>query len=130
MYAQARQDVAGVYDKAFSGQPEITVPGHFDRSTHVFHQYTMQINGVDRNKLQQYLASNDIPAMIYYPVPIHLQKAYLDQRYLTGDFPVTEQLCKTVLSLPIHTEMDSEQLEYITGKVITFLKKEKCTPVY
>jgi UDP-2-acetamido-2-deoxy-ribo-hexuluronate aminotransferase len=120
-YARARQQVAAAYDQAFKGRPELIVPVHFTRSTHVFHQYTLQLKGVDRAKLQEFLASKDIPAMIYYPVPIHLQKAYLDPRYKAGDFPVTEQLSHTVMSLPMHTEMDSEQLNHITSSVLEFL---------
>jgi len=120
-YARARQQVAAAYDHAFKGRPELIVPAHFTRSTHVFHQYTLQVKGVDRAKLQEFLASKDIPAMIYYPVPIHLQKAYLDPRYKAGDFPVTEQLSHTVMSLPMHTEMDSEQLNHITSSVLEFL---------
>jgi len=122
-YAKARQQVAEVYDKAFNGQPELIIPARFNRSTHVFHQYTLQAVGIDRNKLQEFLAAKDIPAMIYYPVPIHLQKAYLDSRYKSGDFPVTEQLSHTVFSLPMHTEMDSEQLNHITSSVLEYLEK-------
>ena len=121
-YAKARQQVAAFYDKAFGNQPEIIIPAHFSRSTHVFHQYTLLIKGGNRGKLQEYLASKDIPARIYYPVPIHLQKAYLDSRYNEGDFPVTEQLINTVISLPMHTEMDEEQLSYITSSVLSFFK--------
>ena len=121
-YAHARQQVAATYDKAFKDHPELIVPAHFTRSTHVFHQYTLQVSGIDRNKLQEYLATKDVPAMIYYPVPIHLQKAYLDPRYKAGDFPVTEQLSHTVISLPMHTEMDHEQLNHITSSVLEYLK--------
>jgi len=121
-YAQARQQVAAAYDKAFKDQPELTIPARFSRSTHVFHQYTLLVKGVDRNKLPEFMATKDIPAMIYYPVPIHLQKAYLDPRYQPGDFPVTEQLCHTVVSLPMHTEMDTEQLNYITSSVLEYLE--------
>ncbi|MDO9256374.1 MAG: DegT/DnrJ/EryC1/StrS family aminotransferase [Bacteroidales bacterium] len=121
-YALARQQVAAAYDKAFKDQPELTVPARFIRSTHVFHQYTLLVKGVDRNKLPEFMATKDIPAMIYYPVPIHLQKAYLDPRYQSGDFPVTEDLCSSVISLPMHTEMDAEQLNYITSSVLEYLK--------
>jgi dTDP-4-amino-4,6-dideoxygalactose transaminase len=124
-YAQARQKVAAAYDEAFRGNPELIVPVHYTRSTHVFHQYTLQVNGIDRNKLQAYLASKDIPAMIYYPVPIHLQNAYLDPRYKAGDFPVTEKLSQTVISLPMHTEMDNEQLNYITSSVLEFVRNSR-----
>jgi UDP-2-acetamido-2-deoxy-ribo-hexuluronate aminotransferase len=121
-YAKARQQVASAYDKAFKGNSELTIPARYTKSTHVFHQYTLQVNGIDRNKLQAFLASKDIPAMIYYPVPIHMQKAYLDPRYEAGDFPVTEKLSHTVLSLPMHTEMDQEQLDHITTAVLEYLK--------
>jgi len=121
-YAHARQQVAAAYDKAFETHPELIVPSKFTRSTHVYHQYTLQAVGVDRNKLQEYLATKDVPAMIYYPVPIHLQKAYLDPRYKAGDFPVTEQLSHTVISLPMHTEMDQEQLNHITSSVLEYLE--------
>jgi dTDP-4-amino-4,6-dideoxygalactose transaminase len=121
-YAHARQQVAAAYDNAFKDQPELTIPARFTRSTHVFHQYTLLVKGVDRNKLPEFMATKDIPAMIYYPVPIHLQKAYLDPRYQPGDFPVTEKLCHTVVSLPMHTEMDAEQLNYITSSVLEYLE--------
>jgi dTDP-4-amino-4,6-dideoxygalactose transaminase len=120
-YAEARQAVAIVYDKAFGSQPELIIPARSPRSTHVFHQYTLQVKGIDRNKLQEFLATKDVPAMIYYPVPIHMQKAYLDPRYNPGDFPVTEQLSHTVMSLPMHTEMDTEQLNHIISSVLEFL---------
>jgi len=122
-YASARQQVAAAYDKAFGVRPELVIPAKSPKSTHVYHQYTLQATGVDRNKLQEFLASKDVPAMIYYPVPIHLQKAYLDPRYKEGDFPVTEKLSHTVFSLPMHTEMDQEQLDHIISSVLEFLDK-------
>ncbi|MFN8134800.1 MAG: DegT/DnrJ/EryC1/StrS family aminotransferase [Bacteroidales bacterium] len=122
-YAAARQQVAAAYDKAFGVRPELVIPGKSPKSTHVYHQYTLQATGVDRNKLQEFLATKDVPAMIYYPVPIHLQKAYLDPRYKEGDFPVTEKLSHTVFSLPMHTEMDQEQLDHIISSVLEFLDK-------
>ena len=89
----------------------------------MFHQYTLQLNGVDRNALREFLASKEIPAMIYYPIPLHNQKAYLDPRYKDSDFPVTEKLCASVVSLPMHTELDEETLQYITTSVLEFLNK-------
>ena len=80
------------------------------------------MNGVDRNTMREYLASKEIPAMIYYPVPLHMQKTYTDARYKEGVFPVTEHLCKNVISLPIHTELNDEQLNYITQHVLEFCK--------
>ncbi len=126
-YAAARNRAADYYDKAFANNPKIKTPAKVKNSTHVFHQYTFQIVGVDspesyRGKLREFLASKDIPAMIYYPIPLHLQKAYLDPRYKEGDFPVTEKLCASVLSLPMHTELDEETLKYITENVLEFLK--------
>ncbi len=123
-YARARQQVAAAYDLAFKDRPELVIPAKYTRSTHVFHQYTLQLKGVDRAKLIEFLAARDIPAMIYYPVPIHLQKAYLDTRYKSGDFPVTEKLSDTVVSLPMHTEMEREQLNFITSSVLEFLNTD------
>ncbi len=120
-YASSRQKVAAYYDKAFSNHPKITIPERVPFSNHVFHQYTLVLKGSDRNSLREYLASKDIPAMIYYPVPLHLQKAYKDSRYKEGDFPVTEALCKNVISLPIHTELSEEALAYICENVLSFL---------
>lgn len=122
-YAQRRNQAAAYYDKAFANEPHLKTPVRFKKSTHVFHQYTMVTNGIDRNKLQEFLTAKGVPAMIYYPVPLHMQKAYLDPRYKEGDFPVTEMLCKSVISLPIHTHLDEEQLEYITTSVLEFFKQ-------
>ena len=123
-YAAARRKVADFYDKAFAGNPKIITPARTKNSDHVFHQYTLVLENADRNKLREHLASKEIPSMIYYPVPLHMQKAYLDDRYQPGDFPVTGHLCGHVISLPIHTEMDEETLKYITGSVLEFLKLE------
>jgi len=122
-YASARNKVADWYDQAFSNHPNIGTPVRFKNSNHVFHQYTLVLKNADRNKLREYLATKNIPAMIYYPVPLHLQKAYRDPRYKAGDFPVTEMLCANVISLPIHTEMNEETLKYITDSVLEFFPK-------
>lgn len=122
-YAKARNKAAAWYDKAFANHPKIKTPTRFKNSTHVFHQYTLQTEGVDRNKLREHLSSKEIPAMIYYPVPLHLQKAYQDPRYKKGAFPVTEKLCESVISLPMHTELDEDQLKYITDAVLDFVNK-------
>ena len=87
----------------------------------MYHQYTLRLDGVDRDALRASLSEKGIPAMVYYPVPLHLQKAYKDVRYGEGAFPVAERLARCVLSLPMHTELDEEQLEYITGEVIRSL---------
>jgi len=121
-YAAARQAAADYYDKAFAACSKLKTPFRAKNSTHVFHQYTLLLNNVDRAKLIEYLNSKEIPAMIYYPVPLHMQKAYLDPRYKEGDFPACEMLSKTVMSLPMHTELDEEQLKHITSSVLEFCK--------
>ncbi|MCX6234889.1 MAG: DegT/DnrJ/EryC1/StrS family aminotransferase [Bacteroidetes bacterium] len=120
-YASRRRQAADFYDRAFVGHPRLKVPYRFPASTHVFHQYTLITNDIDRNGLQQYLNSKHIPAMIYYPVPLHMQKAYRDPRYKDGDFPFTEKLCRSVISLPMHSELDTDQLEYITAAVLEYV---------
>lgn len=119
-YAAARNSAADFYDKAFAGNAKITIPARSKNSTHVFHQYTLQLNGIDRDKLKAFLETREIPSMIYYPIPLHLQKAYLDPRYKEGDFPITEKLCRSVISLPMHTELDEETLRYIADSVLEF----------
>lgn len=121
-YNQARQKAAAFYDKAFGNHDKIRIPVRNPMSTHTFHQYTLVLEGVDRDKLKSHLQSKDIPAMIYYPVPLHVQEAYSYLGYKEGDFPVTEQLCKSVISLPMHTELDTEQLTYITQSVLEFIQ--------
>ena len=120
-YAAARNKAAAYYDNAFQSNPKLKIPVRFHKSNHVFHQYTLVTNGFDRNKLPEYLQEKGIPAMIYYPVPMHLQKAYLDPRYNEKDFPVSESLAKCVVSLPMHTELDEEQLQFITSSVLEFI---------
>lgn len=122
-YNQARRSAAEFYNHAFTGHPRLKTPVKADYSSHVYHQYTLITKDLDRDEMQQFLKSKNIPAMIYYPVPLHLQKAYRDPRYKEGDFPVTEHLSKHVISLPMHTELDEEQLEYIAGAVLEFAKK-------
>jgi len=122
-YAAARQKAASYYDKAFSGNPRIKIPSRENKSTHVFHQYTLVLNGADRNALREHLTAKGIPAMIYYPVPLHMQKAYTDPRYKQGDFPVTEKLCANVISLPMHTELQEDDLKFITDSVLEFVTK-------
>ncbi|MBL7896094.1 MAG: DegT/DnrJ/EryC1/StrS family aminotransferase [Bacteroidia bacterium] len=122
-YAAARNKAAAYYDKAFSNHPKLKTPKRVKNSTHVFHQYTLQLNGIDRTALREFLSQRGIPAMIYYPIPLHMQKAYKDERYKEGDFPVTEKLCASVLSLPMHTELDEETLKYICDSVLEFCNK-------
>ena len=116
-YIAARQRAAAYYDKAFAGNPHVLTPARQAHSTHVYHQYTLRLVGVDRDKVREALAEREIPSMVYYPVPLHLQKAYQDPRYKAGDFPVAERLAGCVLSLPMHTELDDEQLSVITSAV-------------
>lgn len=120
-YIASRQKAATYYDKAFGGHAKLLIPVRSKSSTHVYHQYTLRLDGVDRDALRASLSEKGIPAMVYYPVPLHLQKAYKDVRYGEGAFPVAERLARCVLSLPMHTELDEEQLEYITGEVIRSL---------
>ncbi len=122
-YAAARQQAAAYYDNAFKNNPKIKAPVRDKKSTHVFHQYTLVLNGVSRTALKEHLATKGIPAMIYYPIPLHMQKAYMDPRYKHGDFPVTEQLCNHVISLPMHTELSVDDLKYISESVLEFVNK-------
>lgn len=121
-YAAARNYAADYYDKALGNHPKLKIPARSKNSSHVFHQYTVQLVGVDRTKLREQLQEKGIPAMIYYPIPLHEQKAYKSERHKSGDFPVTESLCKSVLSLPMHTELDEETLKYITDTLLDLLK--------
>lgn len=121
-YCDARRSAASKYDLAFADIQEISTPARFENSTHVFHQYTMLIDG-DRDGLKAHLDAMGIPAMIYYPVPLHMQKAYLDQRYREGDFPTTEELARKVISLPMHTELHDDQISTITSAVISYFRK-------
>lgn len=120
-YINARQHAAAFYDEAFSNHPKLQVPQRTSYSEHVFHQYTLRLKGVDRTALQSYLSEQGVPSMIYYPVNVHQQKAYRSNRYRDGDFPVSEKLSQTVLSLPMHTELTVEQLTHITNSVLSFL---------
>ena len=120
-YIAARQKAAAYYDQAFADNERLLIPGRQAHSTHVFHQYTLRVVGANRDALREQLAERGIPAMIYYPVPLHQQKAYIDSRYKEGDFPVAEKLAACVLSLPMHTELDEEQLAYITSNVLEWV---------
>lgn len=122
-YSKSRNEVADRYDEAFLNHPHIKTPKRTANSTHVFHQYTIQVEGSSREELKEYLQNNGVPSMVYYPVPLHLQNAYLEFGYQLGDFPVAESLCKKVLSLPIHTEMKKEEQEYIIETIKSFFKK-------
>jgi dTDP-4-amino-4,6-dideoxygalactose transaminase len=120
-YHSARRKAADDYDQYLTGLDGIQVPVRSPFSTHVFHQYTLRI-GEGRNQLKEYLAARQIPSMIYYPLPLHLQNAYQDLGYAKGDFPVAENLSEQVLSLPMHTELEQEQQAYICEQIINFYK--------
>jgi UDP-2-acetamido-2-deoxy-ribo-hexuluronate aminotransferase len=117
-YIAARQEAAAVYGNLLKGVPELELPVGVPGHTHVFHQYTLKVKGGKRDKLQDFLAQQGVPSMIYYPSPLHLQEAYSYLGYNAGDFPIAEQLCQEVLSLPMHTELTKEQIEYIARAVI------------
>ena len=120
-YADARRKAAAAYDQAFANVSWLQTPVRQPNSTHVFHQYTLKLDPeVKREELRNYLAAKGIPSMVYYPVALHLQQAFRTDEFGKGDFPVSEELCETVLSLPIHTEMTDEELKYIISTVISF----------
>lgn len=119
-YNKARQHAANQYDKAFSGIASIQIPSRLPQSTHVFHQYTIKVPANQRNQLKEYLAHQGIPSMIYYPLPLHRQKAFENMGRTVGDLPVATELCTQVISLPIHTEMDEEQQNFIINAVVSF----------
>ncbi len=120
-YAVARNRAADFYDAAFANHPNLKIPVREKKSTHVFHQYTLQLKGADRQKLRDGLAEKGIASMIYYPIPLHFQKAFASERYPVGAFPITERLCESVFSLPMHTELDEETLRYIADAVLELL---------
>ena len=122
-YIVARQAVANGFDMAFANNPKITTPVRAAYCNHVFHQYTLQLEGVSRDGLNEFLAKHGIPSMIYYPVPGHRQKMFEHFNTASIPMPVTDWLTERVISLPIHTEMDEEQLNFITGKVLEFINK-------
>ena len=129
VYNSARREAAKKYSKAFEGQENIVVPKTVNSCSgicdtcdcHVFHQYTLKITNGKRDALVKHLNENDIPCGVYYPIPLHQQKAYADDRYNEADFSVTNQLVKEVISLPMHTELDDEQINFITNAVISFI---------
>lgn len=122
-YNVARQNAARKYSVAFEGHKNIIAPTICEQcDCHVFHQYVLRILDADRDALMQHLQDKGIPCAIYYPIPLHSQKAYADARYKEEDFPVTNQLVKEVIALPMHTELDDEQIKFITDSVLEFLK--------
>ena len=121
-YCQARQQVAQEYDQAFSEMDAIEVPARVSYSSHVFHQYTLKVKNEKRDELKSYLQKKGIPSMIYYPIPLYRQKAYEPYVETSFSLPVTEQLCREVISLPIHTEMINDQIRYILNGILSFFK--------
>ena len=124
-YSAARQKAAAFYNEAFAGNDKITVPYVARYTNHVYHQYTLILDGVDRDGLSAYLAEQKIPSMIYYPVPAHRQKMF--EAYGSGNInlPVTDWLTERVISLPIHTELEDAQLQYIADHVLKFIKSKQ-----
>ena len=121
-YNEARRKAADYYDKAFAGMENVEIPQRATYSKHIFHQYTLKIKNVDRQKVIDEMKEVGVPVMIYYPVPLHLQKAFAAAGGKRGDFPVAEKLCDEVISLPIHTELDDEQLLHITENLKRVIK--------
>jgi len=119
-YNASRIKAADFYDKAFASSQKLIIPKRSEFSTHCFHQYTLKCNGINHIELQSYLRSKKIPSMIYYPVPLHRQKAFGIKRFDENNFKVTNQLCNQVISLPMHTELDREQQEYICNNVLEY----------
>ena len=119
-YAKARNTAAAAYDTAFQGIDGLSVPERSPFSSHVFHQYTLRVANGRRDALRKHLEAADIPAMVYYPVPCHLQNAYKSDRFPEGSLPVTETLIHEVISLPMSTELDQQQLTHITATVKSF----------
>lgn len=122
-YNKARKAVADFYNKAFAGNAKIQTPFVAPYSDHVYHQYTLVLNGVDRDGLSAYLTAQQIPSMIYYPVPGHKQPMFASFGLPEQSFPITDSLTERVISLPVHTEMDTDQLEYITKHVLNFVNQ-------
>jgi len=122
-FNEARREAADHYNKAFAYCSSISVPERVKYSSHIFHQYTIKVKDGKRDALKKFLETKNIPSMVYYPGPLHLQNAYSFLGYSGNDFPVTTSLCNEVLSLPMHPEMDKEQLDYITNSILEFFNK-------
>jgi len=119
-YIKARQSAAAFYDQALNGK--VQIPVRYQKSTHVFHQYTLQLENLEqREKVKAHLEKNGVPSMIYYPKPLHLQNAYLQYGFQKGSLPIAEALSERVLSLPMHTELSEEQMEKITKTLLEIL---------
>jgi dTDP-4-amino-4,6-dideoxygalactose transaminase len=123
-FNEARQRAAASYDNELGKLPHLKIPCRVPYSTHIFHQYTLVTLNDDRDLLVEYLKSHEIPVMVYYPLSLHLQKAYQDLGYVKGDFPVAEKLSARVFSLPMHTELKMDQIEYICHHVDAYLRMQ------
>ena len=121
LYTQKRQEAAKIYDSYFQKSIHVETPITSSFTTHVFHQYTLKINNGRRNELKQFLDDKGIPAMIYYPVPLHLQQAFAFCGLKKGNYPISEKLCDEVISLPMHTELTLEQQTLIASSITEFL---------
>ncbi|MEE4215433.1 MAG: DegT/DnrJ/EryC1/StrS family aminotransferase, partial [Bacteroidales bacterium] len=121
-YNRARRNAASFYDSRLAPVSRLEIPLRSDKSTHIFHQYTIKTDPDLRDELKDFLAGKNIPTMVYYPVPMHLQKAYLREGMAKEEFPVTNELCSSVLSLPMHTELNIDQLQYICDHIDAFFK--------
>jgi len=123
-YSGARQKAATIYNELLKDVFGIKTPKVSDFSTHVYHQYTLVVDeSINRNDLKTFLKGKGVPSMIYYPIPLHRQKAYEKELVSGENFPVTERLSNTVLSLPIHTELTREEQEFVVSSLIEFLNK-------
>jgi UDP-2-acetamido-2-deoxy-ribo-hexuluronate aminotransferase len=123
LFNDARRSVADQYDEAFAECQSIYVPERVGYSSHIFHQYTIRVNNGKRDELKNFLETKNIPTMIYYPEPLHMQEAYRELGYKEDDFPVTTDLCKEVLSLPMHPDLEQEQIDYIVLNILKFFDK-------
>lgn len=121
-YNKARRNAASFYDSRLTALSRVEIPLRSEKSTHIFHQYTIKTDPHLRDELKNFLAGKNIPSMVYYPVPMHLQKAYYNEEVINEDFPVTNELCNSVLSLPMHTELTIDQLQYICDNIISFFE--------
>ncbi len=122
-FNSARRAVADLYDEAFAKCHSLSVPERVSYSSHIFHQYTIRVKNGKRDDLKKYLESKKIPSMVYYPGPLHMQEAYRYLGYRDNEFPVTTALCKEVLSLPMHPDMEQEQIDYIILNILKFFGK-------
>ena len=121
-YNKARRNAASFYDSRLTSLSRLEIPLRSHKSTHIFHQYTIKTDPGLRDELKDFLAGKNIPSMVYYPVPMHLQKAYYNEEVINEDFPVTNELCSSVLSLPMHTELTIDQLQYICDNINSFFE--------